>query len=122
MTELIAAGDKPRRAGVRRAKKHDLRVDMTPMVDLGFILITFFVMTVELTKPAALALNMPKEGGPPTTLGESNALTVLLDGEKVYYYHGDWQQASLKKRSIHNEPFCNRRPGKGNTRKTAMVG
>jgi biopolymer transport protein ExbD len=68
-------------------------MDMTPMVDLGFLLISFFVMTAELSKPKVAQLNMPKEG-PPTPLAKSNALTVLLAGdENVYYYHGNWIDA-----------------------------
>lgn len=81
-------------AGVQRMRKHNLKVDMTPMVDLGFLLITFFVMTAELAKPTTTPLYMPKDGGPPTELGESNALTVLIDNNKVYYYHGNWEEAS----------------------------
>lgn len=77
-------------AGVRHSKKHTPKTDMTPMVDLGFLLITFFVITMELNKPVTLNLNMPKEG-PTTDLGKSNALTVLLGKDNaIYYYHGDW--------------------------------
>jgi hypothetical protein len=36
---------------------------------------------------------MPKDGGPPTELGASNALTVLLDMDKIYYYNGEWKDA-----------------------------
>lgn len=83
------------RPGFARQKKNSLRVDMTPMVDLGFILITFFVMTVQLSQPVALNLAMPKEGGDPMPLGESDALTVLLDDkDRVYYYHGQWAEAA----------------------------
>ena len=53
-----------RRAGVSRPKKHNPKTDMTPMVDLGFLLISFFVMTTELSKPRVAQLNMPKEGPP----------------------------------------------------------
>ena len=67
---------------------------MTPMVDLGFLLITFFVFTAELSKPSVVKLNMPKDG-PPILLGNSNALTILLDeNDLVYYYHRDWKEAS----------------------------
>ena len=95
MTEILATGREDRRkAGVRRQKKHNLRTDMTPMVDLGFLLITFFVFTAEISKPATLKLYVPKQEGPPTKLAMSNALTVLLgDHDKVYYYHGDWKDA-----------------------------
>lgn len=82
-----------KRAGVRRQVKHALRIDMTPMVDLGFLLITFFVITTEMSKPTAMNLIMPKDG-PPIDLGESDALTVLLGANNTaWYYEGDWMQA-----------------------------
>jgi biopolymer transport protein ExbD len=88
----VAVGSR-RRAGVSRPKKNNPKTDMTPMVDLGFLLISFFVMTTEMSKPRIAPLNMPKEG-PPMPLGNSNALTVLLAGdENVYYYHGNWKDA-----------------------------
>jgi biopolymer transport protein ExbD len=95
MTEIAATGDNGRRkAGVRRAKKLNVKIDMTPMVDLGFLLIAFFIMTTELSKPSVVRLNMPKEGGPPIDLGKSNALTILLDdNDRIYYYNGDWKEA-----------------------------
>jgi biopolymer transport protein ExbD len=66
---------------------------MTPMVDLGFLLITFFVITTALSKPTVMDLYMPK-GGDSTGLGQSNALTVLLGrNNTVYYYHSDWEEA-----------------------------
>lgn len=78
---------------MRHPKKHTPKTDMTPMVDLGFLLITFFVITTELSKPVTIDLNMPKEG-PPIVLGESDALTVLLGKDNtIYYYHGDWDRA-----------------------------
>jgi biopolymer transport protein ExbD len=84
------------RAGVRRPAKHQLRIDMTPMVDLGFLLISFFVITTELSKPTAMPLAMPKDGGE-SDLGESYAFTVLL-GVKgdTWYYYGNWADALAK--------------------------
>lgn len=85
------------RAGVRRPVKHQLRIDMTPMVDLGFLLISFFVITTELSKPTVMPLAMPKDGGE-ADLGESYAFTVLLDSqENAWYYHGNWPAAVAKK-------------------------
>lgn len=80
-----------KKAGVRRMKKASLRIDMTPMVDLGFLLIAFFVMTTEMSKPAVTKLVMPKEDAtvPPLTAGESTTLTVLADtNNRLYYYEG----------------------------------
>lgn len=78
--------------GVKKAKKLSTRVDMTPMVDLGFLLITFFIFTTTLSTPSTMALTMPKENDDPenqTEVKESAALTVLLGkGDQVYYYMG----------------------------------
>ena len=102
----IAVNDR-RRPGVRRPKKNNPRTDMTPMVDLGFLLISFFVMTTELSKPRVASLNMPKEG-PPISLGKSNALTVLLAGdENVYYYHGNWQDAVAANNIVKTSLYSN---------------
>lgn len=85
-----------RRRGVSRMKRHSVKTDMTPMVDLGFLLITFFVMTIKMSEPVVDRLNMPKDG-PPMPVKMSNALTVLLDKENtIYYYHGDLETALAK--------------------------
>ncbi len=99
MAEINAAGNDSslpgrKRAGVRRGKRHSLRTDMTPMVDLGFLLIAFFVMTAEMSKPVVTNLIMPKESDDPTKLAMSDALTVLLGkNNEVFYYEGDWSAA-----------------------------
>jgi len=77
------------------AKKQTLRIDMTPMVDLGFLLITFFVFTTTMSTPKAADLFMPTEGPvDPIELPKSLALTILLDeNDKIYYYYGDLEEA-----------------------------
>jgi biopolymer transport protein ExbD len=78
--------------GVKKAKKLSTRVDMTPMVDLGFLLITFFVFTATMSSPTTLDLNMPKDikdKKDQTEAKESGVLTIMLGkGNQVYYYEG----------------------------------
>ncbi len=78
--------------GVKKAKKLSTRVDMTPMVDLGFLLITFFIFTATMKSPTTLDLNMPKESDEKdeTKIKQSGALTILLGkDDNVYYYEGE---------------------------------
>jgi hypothetical protein len=50
-------------------------------------------MTAELSRPSFVGLNMPKDG-PLTPVGNSNALTILLDRDnRAYYYQGNWKEA-----------------------------
>lgn len=79
--------------GVKKAKKLSTRVDMTPMVDLGFLLITFFIFTATMSEPKAMNLNMPKEPekqDDEMLTKKSGALTIMLGKDNhVYYYEGE---------------------------------
>ena len=76
-----------------RAKKLSTRVDFTPMVDLGFLLITFFMLATTLNKPQTMEIALPSKDKvqqeEQTKVKASNAVTILLGkANKVYYYEG----------------------------------
>src|SRR5215211_1153622 len=72
-----------------------LKIDMTPLVDLGFLLITFFIFTTTMAEPYKTDLYMPAgEAKDGTVIGKSNALTILLAGnDSIFYYHGQFEEA-----------------------------
>ena len=93
--------------GKVRGKKMSTRVDMTPMVDLGFLLITFFMLATTMSKPTSMSLAVPdktdKEDQEKTEpLKASKVLTLFMgSNDDVYYLDGvaaddDKAEASLK--------------------------
>ena len=78
--------------GVKKANKLSTRVDMTPMVDLGFLLITFFIFTTTMAQPTAMNLFMPKDvekQEDQNKVKESGAFTIMLSkNDNVFYYEG----------------------------------
>ena len=74
-----------------RAKKQSTHIDMTPMVDLAFLLLTFFMMTTTFGKPKTMEINMPvKPDTPENQTLVNNAVTILLTGDdKIFWYFGE---------------------------------
>src|SRR6185369_6827875 len=88
MAEIAEGGGGGHKGGKKRAKKSSTHIDMTPMVDLAFLLLTFFVLTSTFSKPSAMDLIMPKNDKTIKPVNVKNILTVVLDkSDTVYYYY-----------------------------------
>ena len=88
--DTSSGGGHKKGPGVKKPKKLSTRVDLTPMVDLGFLLITFFVFTTTMSKPTAMNMNEPKDDKTnELKVKESAVMTILLGkADQIYYYNG----------------------------------
>ena len=87
----------PQPLGRAGSKLHAVKIDMTPMVDLGFLLITFFIFTTSLTQPTVSKLNMPKAGDIDMPVYAKTLFTAILDKGKVVVYEGAFETAVTAK-------------------------
>ena len=95
MAELNIQAKKTKRHSLKRA-----HVDLTPMVDLGFLLITFFILTTSIQQATVMKLTMPKDSVIKTLLAESTTLTFLLfSKDSIGYYDGFTKQTRYAKLS-----------------------
>jgi biopolymer transport protein ExbD len=88
MAVVDAAGPKKRGGGgvgVRKKSRVAMRIDMTPMVDIAFLLVIFFMTTTRFREPQAIEITLPKPGKP-TKTKQSNVmlLSIAADGTMNY--------------------------------------
>jgi biopolymer transport protein ExbD len=92
MAELDTSGGGKNKGGKVRSKKQSTRVDLTAMVDLAFLLITFFMLTTTLAKPQAMDLAMPdkeKQDQQELTIADNRTMTILLGANnRLEWYMG----------------------------------
>ncbi len=93
MAELDTSGGGKKGGGKVRSKKQSTRVDLTAMVDLAFLLITFFMLTTTLAKPKAMDLAMPdkdeKDPEAQLDVADTRTMTILLGTDnKLEYFMG----------------------------------
>ena len=88
----VQVQDKGNKGGKVRSKKQSTRVDMTPMVDLGFLLITFFMFTTTFTKPNIMNLGLPAKPKPGQEvpipeIDLTNSITFIIAKDNKLFYH-----------------------------------
>lgn len=97
MAEIIEGGGGHEKGGKKRPKKSPVRMDMTPMVDLAFLLLTFFILATSLSKPKTLEIVYPKEvenKEDQTQLDDDLATTIVVGetDDQIFYYHGKFRK------------------------------
>lgn len=92
MAEVNTGGGGGGKHEKKRAKKSSTRIDMTPMVDLAFLLLTFFVLTSTFAKPKTMEINFPaKPKDEKENQKVNNAITfILTKDDGIYYYNGEF--------------------------------
>jgi biopolymer transport protein ExbD len=95
MAEIIESGGGHEKGAKKRPKKHSTNIDMTPMVDLMCLLITFFMLTTAFAKPKVMEITMPEKkdiNDPPqkdVLIDAKRTVNILISGDdKIYYYEG----------------------------------
>ncbi|OCB75137.1 ExbD/TolR family protein [Flavobacterium crassostreae] len=93
MAELNTDDGGGKKGGKVRSKKQNSKVDLTAMVDLAFLLITFFMLTTTLSKPQSMSLGLPdkdpKEDTANMKVDENRTMTLMLgENNKLVYYMG----------------------------------
>lgn len=97
MADIEIKNKKGKRSSKSISKKL-IRIDLTPMVDLGFLLITFFVFTTTMARATVMQIKTPYDAAPDDEICNSCVLTVLLDkNDVIYYYEGNFENAALHK-------------------------
>lgn len=93
MAEIAEGGGGGHKGGKKRAKKLSTRIDMTPMVDLAFLLLTFFVLTATFSKPKSMELTFPAPPPPDQKPDEiKKGITLLLTkDDRIFYYEGEFR-------------------------------
>lgn len=100
MAEIIENEGGGHKKGKRRAKKHGTHIDMTPMVDLACLLLTFFMLTTAFSKPKVMEIVMPDKDikDNKQVVDDSRVVNIIVsENDQVYFYNGkaDPTKASL---------------------------
>jgi biopolymer transport protein ExbD len=90
MAEIIES-DGGHKKGKRRAKKHSTHIDMTPMVDLACLLLTFFILTTAFNEPKIMEIVMPSKDKvkDPPKVDDSRVVNVIMaENDQIFFYNG----------------------------------
>ena len=105
----VQVKDNGGKGGKVRSKKQVPHVDLTPMVDLAFLLITFFMLVTTFNKPNVMDLGLPakpkeNQKPPPTEIDLSNSISLIIGKDNRIFYH-QLDQAGLNDQTLQETSF-----------------
>lgn len=77
--------DKKKKKG-KKKRRLGVRMDMTPMVDVAFLLLTFFMLTTTMSRPQTMEINLPPDNKAKVEIAESNLMTIMVDDKGAIFY------------------------------------
>jgi biopolymer transport protein ExbD len=81
----------------KKKKRAGVRIDMTPMVDVAMLLLTFFMLTTVFNKPQTMELNLPPDSKIVVEVAASTLLTVRVAPDMKIYWNMGNEPTALKK-------------------------
>ena len=86
----MSGGGERQSSGGKKKKHHSkrlgIKLDMTPMVDVTFLLLTFFMLTTTMSKPSTIEINLPPNETK-VEVAESNLLTLRVNEKSEYFWN-----------------------------------
>jgi biopolymer transport protein ExbD len=87
MSEVVQSGGGRGKKGKKAGHRMGVRMDMTPMVDVAFLLLTFFMLSTTLTTPQVMEISLPPDKNIVVDMAESNLLTLRVRRDQVVFWN-----------------------------------
>ena len=100
MAGAEVAESKSHTKGKKKKKRAGVHIDMTPMVDVAMLLLTFFMLTTVFNKPQTMELNLPPDDNVQVEVAASTLLTVRVEPNMAIYWSMGNEPTVLKKVTI----------------------
>jgi biopolymer transport protein ExbD len=71
----------------RKSKRLGIRIDMTPLVDVAFLLLTFFMLTTSMSRPQTMEINLPPDENVKVEIAESNLMTLRVNDKGNVFWN-----------------------------------
>ena len=79
--------EEERARNARKGRRLGIRIDMTPLVDVAFLLLTFFMFTTSMSRPQTMEINLPPDKDVKVEIAESNLLTLRINDKGEYFWN-----------------------------------